>query len=89
MGTIEEVEGEVAVLEGLKDSPIASVTYIGGGTDTWLVLTVKAQADLLARRTGTRSGSVSAGWRCRSKGRARSVTRSKVRRAELIKQLSR
>ncbi|MFJ9390263.1 hypothetical protein ACIRON_15665 [Nocardioides sp. NPDC101246] len=47
MGTIEEVEGEVAVLDGLKDSPIASVTYIGGGTDTWLVLTVKAQADLL------------------------------------------
>ncbi|MFE7226229.1 hypothetical protein ACFU7D_15670 [Nocardioides sp. NPDC057577] len=47
MGTIEEVEGEVAVLEELKRSPIASVTYIGGGTDTWLVLTVKAEADLL------------------------------------------
>ncbi|GGU39327.1 hypothetical protein GCM10007979_42980 [Nocardioides albus] len=47
MGTVEEVEGEVAVLEGLKDSPIASVTYVGGGTDTWLVLTVKTEADLL------------------------------------------
>ena len=47
MGTIEEVEGEVAVLEGLKDSPISSVTYVGGATDTWLVLTVKKQADLL------------------------------------------
>lgn len=48
MGTVEEVEGEVAVLEGLKDSPIASVTFIGGGTDTWLVLTVKKQANLLS-----------------------------------------
>jgi hypothetical protein len=47
MGTVEEVGAEVAVLEGLKDSPIASVTYIGGGTETWLVLTVKTQADLL------------------------------------------
>lgn len=46
-GTIEEVEGEVAVLEGLKDSPIASVTFIGGGAGGYLVLTVKTQADLL------------------------------------------
>ncbi|MEU0313244.1 hypothetical protein [Nocardioides sp. NPDC006273] len=48
MGTVEEVEGEVAVLEGMRDSPIASVTYVGGGSDTWLVLTVTTQDDLLA-----------------------------------------
>ena len=47
MGAIEEVEAEVAVLEGLKDSPIASVTFIGGGADSWLVLTVKTHTDLL------------------------------------------
>lgn len=57
MGPVAEVEGEVAVLEGLKDSPIARLTFIGGGADGYLVLTVKTRADLLtvaqdAKRVG-------------------------------------
>ncbi|MGY0540955.1 hypothetical protein ACW14X_25835 [Nocardioides sp. YJ-D4] len=57
MGTVAEVAGEVAVLGGLKDSPIASVTFIGGGADGYVVLTVNTQADLLtvaqdAKRAG-------------------------------------
>ncbi|MBG6096688.1 hypothetical protein [Nocardioides luteus] len=88
MGTVEEVEGEVAVLEGLKDSPIASVTYIGGGADTWLVLTVKRQADLLtvaqdAERVGVSRLEMSIG------GQDPLGEKIEGTPAELIKQLSR
>ena len=88
MGSVEEVEGEVAVLEGLKDSPIASVTYIGGGVDSWLVLTVKTQADLLtvardAERVGVRRLEMSV------EGQDAIDDKVEGSPTELIKQLSR
>lgn len=88
MGTIEEVESEVAVLEGLKDSPIASVTYVGGGTDTWLVLTVETRDDLLtvaqdAKRVGVDQLEMSV------EGQDPLDEKVEGTPAELIKQLSR
>lgn len=88
MGTIEEVGAEVAVLQGLKDSPIASITYVGGGTDTWLVLTVKTQADLLTVAQDAERVGVS---RLEMSIEAQDPNGDKVEGtpAELIKQLSR
>ncbi|MGH3995837.1 MAG: hypothetical protein ACRDTJ_00050, partial [Pseudonocardiaceae bacterium] len=87
-GTVEEVEGEVAVLEGLKDSPIASVTYVGGGTDTWLVLTVKTQADLLTVAQGAERVGVSR-LQMSVEGQDAIGDKFEGTPAELIKQLSR
>lgn len=88
MGTVAKVEAEVAVLEGLKDSPIASVTYIGGGTDTWLVLAVKKQADLLAVAQDAKRVGVS---RLEMSVEGQDAIGDKVEGtpAELIRQLSR